>query len=62
MTRNNIYTIAIFVLVLLMGCSDQSDKIQTVDTPTKGTIRISVDESFKPVIEEQLRNRDHCFL
>lgn len=61
MTRNNIYTIAIFVLVLLMGCSDQSDKIQTVDTPTKGTIRISVDESFKPVIEEQLRVHKSSF-
>ena len=25
------------------------------DTPNKGTIRISVDESFKPVMEEQIK-------
>jgi phosphate transport system substrate-binding protein len=31
------------------------------DTPNKGTIRISVDESFKPVIEEQIKVHHSSF-
>ncbi len=31
------------------------------DTPLKGTIHISVDESFKPVIEEQIRVYERSF-
>jgi phosphate transport system substrate-binding protein len=47
----------LFVIVLLFtSCKNGRDNknIET-DTPTKGTIHISVDESFKPVIEEQLK-------
>jgi len=40
---------------MFFGSCDTGKKIDTRDTPVKGTIRISVDESFKPVIEEQLR-------
>jgi phosphate transport system substrate-binding protein len=50
-----------FFYVLLIGwvsffsCKSPDTVVEVGDTPTQGTIRISVDESFKPVIEEQLR-------
>ena len=40
--------------MLFVSCSDTKTE-DTRDTTTKGRIRISVDESFKPVIEEQLK-------
>ncbi|KAF0240708.1 MAG: phosphate transport system substrate-binding [Chitinophagaceae bacterium] len=46
------FTVALF----FVSCSSSnSENTDTRDTPTKGSISISVDESFKPVIEEQLR-------
>jgi phosphate transport system substrate-binding protein len=39
------------LLVQQYACSDSANKHQVTDTPTSGTIKISVDESFKPVIE-----------
>ncbi len=46
-----------FTTITLLGaCSGgEQKKMVEQDTPAKGTIRISVDESFKPVIEEQLK-------
>lgn len=45
-------------LVMLIGwnysCNPQKNKNIDYDTPTSGTINISVDESFKPVMEEQI--------
>lgn len=43
---------SIFVLVLV-SCKTQ--KPQPADTGTTGTIHISVDEAFKPIIEEQIK-------
>lgn len=48
-----------YVLWLVMGmffvsCTGTGKKADTRDTPTQGTINISVDESFKPVIQEEL--------
>ncbi len=37
------------------ACQDEKNKIAEIDTPSKGTINISVDESFKPVIDEQIK-------
>lgn len=43
-------------LLLCLACNDTSkSKNASTDTPTKGTIHISVDESYKPVIEAQLK-------
>lgn len=41
--------------LFFVSCSSGDKVVDDRDTPEKGTIRISVDESFKPVIEEQLR-------
>ncbi|OIR12169.1 PBP superfamily domain protein [mine drainage metagenome] len=50
-----IYFISVYVL-LLASCKNNRDAgyVET-DTPKKGTIYISVDESFKPVIEQQIK-------
>jgi hypothetical protein len=39
---------------MLFACKNQK-VADDRDTPNKGTIYISVDESFKPVIEEQIK-------
>jgi phosphate transport system substrate-binding protein len=44
-----------FVGLLLFSCAPKKDQIDTRDTPETGEINISVDESFKPVMEEQLK-------
>jgi len=41
-------------LVLASGCSS-NDKTKVTDSPSSGKINISVDESFKPVIEEHIK-------
>jgi phosphate transport system substrate-binding protein len=50
----------VLLLMLFVSCKND-DKIDTRDTTSKGTINISVDESFKPVIEEQLRVHHSSF-
>jgi phosphate transport system substrate-binding protein len=45
-------------VMLLAGCNNSGSNEKTPvvdDTTTKGTIRISVDESFKPVIDSQIK-------
>ena len=48
------YVFLFFVMLLLFACKNQK-AVDDRDTPNKGTIYISVDESFKPVIEEQIK-------
>jgi phosphate transport system substrate-binding protein len=45
----------------LAACGSTDESADTRDTPTKGSINISVDESFKPVIEEQIRVHHSSF-
>ena len=55
--RNRCECILVFpVLILFMAyaCNTPAVK-QNYDSPKKGTIHISVDESFKPVIDEQIK-------
>ena len=49
-----------FALLLLFACKNQK-VVDDRDTPNKGTIYISVDESFKPVIEEQIKIHHSSF-
>jgi phosphate transport system substrate-binding protein len=41
-------------LLLNWGCGGDEKKSAVTDTPSSGTIHISVDESFRPVIEEEI--------
>lgn len=45
----------LWLLLLLCFSSCKEKKAQPTDTGTTGTIHISVDETFKPIIEEQIR-------
>ncbi|QEC68996.1 phosphate ABC transporter substrate-binding protein, PhoT family [Panacibacter ginsenosidivorans] len=42
------------LLIITAGCGDDNKK-SAYDTPKQGTINISVDESFEPVISEQIK-------
>ncbi len=42
------------IVLMILGACQSNPGVDTRDTPEKGTIRISVDESFKPVMEEQI--------
>lgn len=43
------------LLLYMPACKENSQSESPYDTPLKGRIVISVDESFKPVIEEQIK-------
>lgn len=45
---------AVFLIFILSGCSGRNIRTD-LDTPNSGTIHISVDESFKPVIDSQIQ-------
>lgn len=49
------------LLLLFFSCKSSVKEEDTRDTPVKGVINISVDESFKPVIEEQIRVHHSSF-
>lgn len=49
------HIITIALLLIFSGYSCKNEKSTEYDSPTKGTINISVDETFKPVIEEQIK-------
>ncbi len=51
-------TFIFLMLLSVLGCRQSTDKY---DSPQKGTINISVDESFRPVIEEQIRMYHHSY-
>ena len=47
--------VLLMLVFLFTDCNNGKQKSNRDDTALKGTIHISVDESFKPVIEEQIR-------
>jgi phosphate transport system substrate-binding protein len=50
-----LYLFYCIIVLVLFSCNQANNKKSKDDTPTQGTINISVDESFKPVIEEELK-------
>jgi phosphate transport system substrate-binding protein len=52
--RNQAYIALLGIVAILASCGDsKSDAAR--DTPTSGTIRISVDETYKPLISSEIR-------
>lgn len=49
------------VVLFFVSCDSKGSKNAIQDNTEEGTIRISVDESFKPVIEEQLKVHQSSF-
>jgi phosphate transport system substrate-binding protein len=48
-------SVCIACSITLFSCENNKSKNTIYDTPLKGTINISVDESFEPVISEQIK-------
>ena len=53
-------TFSFFILSALQSCHEKK-QVSFTDSPTNGTIDISVDESFRPVIEEQIKMYEASF-
>ena len=52
-TRTSFLGLICLAFFTIVACKSSSDKV--MDTPNEGLIRISVEESFKPFMEEQLK-------
>ena len=61
MRRSFLYGGVAGLLMFFISCNTGDKKGDTRDSPTKGSVNISVDESFKPVIEEQLKVHHSSF-
>jgi len=51
---SNTISLTIFTILFLAGCQGRNER-KDLDTSSSGTIHISVDESFKPVIDSQIQ-------
>lgn len=49
------------LLLTAVGCGEEAAKDKPTDTLTSGTIDISVDETYRPIIEEQLEVFDSSY-
>jgi phosphate transport system substrate-binding protein len=49
------YPFFVFCILILSGCGPNNDKGMDEETPESGSINISVDESFKPVIDSEIK-------
>lgn len=54
-TQAFLYFVWVLVLFSVAGCGNSTDKPHTRDSPTSGTLHVSADESFKPVIDSQIK-------
>ncbi|HSI90344.1 MAG TPA: substrate-binding domain-containing protein [Adhaeribacter sp.] len=52
---------AAFIALMLGSCNSSGDKKSPTDTPTSGAIKISVDESFQPIIDSQINTFQHLY-
>jgi len=60
MKKESIYFL-FTTICFLAACNNVSRKNIQTDTPSKGTIHISVDESFRPVIEQEIKVYESSF-
>ena len=52
------YVGALFLLIVVLSCTQKGKKAKVIlgdDTLTTGTIHISVDETFAPIIDSQIK-------
>jgi len=52
--RTSVIVFACSLLVFIAGCRPEKARDKFTDTPTTGKVSIAVDETFQPVIEEEL--------
>ena len=53
--------ISMFIILLFAGCNNKNDKNKQDSSQLKSTIYLSVDESFRPVMEEQISAYESSF-
>ena len=53
--KNSVTAVLLTMILWIFFTGCQEDKRTDIDTPNSGTIHISVDESFKPVIDSQIQ-------
>ncbi|MEP6845136.1 MAG: substrate-binding domain-containing protein [Panacibacter sp.] len=53
--REKYIPVLIACMIVFFSCDSGNNKSTVYDSPTKGTIYISADESFEPVISEQIK-------
>lgn len=58
---NKLFPAVLSVCLLLFSCRENKKEVHPSDTPKSGTIEISVDESFRPVMEEQIAMYEASF-
>jgi phosphate transport system substrate-binding protein len=61
MSKSNLFISASLLMLALVSCNDQKQGKSFPDTPERGTISISADESFRPVIEQQVSMYEASF-
>ena len=64
MKKKNILKIGLsifFVAFLLHSCNEKTNETKITDTPLKGVIEVSIDESFEPVMKEQIEMYETSF-
>ncbi|MEI9958076.1 MAG: substrate-binding domain-containing protein [Ferruginibacter sp.] len=59
--KNIIGYMVIACLLFATACNNNNNKAQETDTTTTGTIDISVDESYKPIIDEEIKVFESSF-
>lgn len=57
----NIIVATTLVLTIPTGCKNKSKKNQRTDTYSSGTIKFVSDESFRPIIEEEVEIFEHIY-
>lgn len=61
MSKSILFINASLLLLAFVSCNDQKPGKTFPDTPERGTISISADESFRPVIEQQVSMYEASF-
>jgi phosphate transport system substrate-binding protein len=61
LNRVSLMVVGAGICLLISGCGDQNGSKIPRETPTFGTINISVDESFKPVIDSEIKVFESSF-
>jgi phosphate transport system substrate-binding protein len=49
------FLVFVLIIIFVAGCKSKKHSTAVTDSPKNGTINISVDESFEPVIREQIK-------
>ena len=61
LSRKSLSFLCVILSLIFCGCDSHHGKKVLQETPTSGTIHISADESFKPIIDEEIKVFESSF-